>query len=100
MEEEFKRIYDCMRASETVADGEYFVIHADHLHDFKRAIEHYFDESKSIEKIGTFKTNKGTYIEYHAYDFVPIEEHPLNANEKVLLRKINEVIDKLNRTER
>ena len=49
MEEEFKRIYDCISNSEEVMLGEYFLVHADHVHDFKRAIEHYFDESKPIE---------------------------------------------------
>ena len=91
MEEEFKRIYDCMRASETVADGEYFVIHADHLHDFKRAIEHYFDESKPIE----------TYLPYTISDdnLVGLLKS-LNVLHEDIADKLNEIINKINRMER
>lgn len=91
MEEEFKRIYDCMRASETVAGGEYFVIHADHLHDFEMAIGHYFDENKLIEK----------YLPYTISDdnFTGLLKS-LNVLHEDIADKLNEIIDKLNRTER
>ena len=91
MEAEFKRIYECMRASETVADGEYFVIHADHLHDFARALEHYFDENKLIEKIDPLQK-----------DWMTLDDikFTFSNSEMVLVNKINEVIDKVNRMER
>lgn len=99
MEEEFKRIYDCMRASEVIADGEYFVIHADHLHDFKMAIEYYFNTNNRVKKIDTFKTKTGTYLEPYQYSFIPIERSPLDINEEVFLKKINEIVDKINEME-
>ena len=40
--------------SDTIADGEYYVIHADHIHDFKRAVDHYFEEDKKIEKLDKY----------------------------------------------
>lgn len=91
MEEEFKRIYDCMRASETVADGEYFVIHADHLHDFEMAIGNYFDENKLIEKIDPLQKDWTTLDDI---------KFTFSNSEMILVNKINEVIDKLNRMER
>lgn len=91
MEEEFKGIYERMRASEVIADGEYFVIHADHLRNFKMAIKYYFDESKPIEK----------YLPYTISDdnLVGLLKS-LNVLHEDIADKLNEIIDKLNRMER
>lgn len=91
MEEEFKRIYDCISNSEEVLGGEYFLVHADHVHDFKRALEHYFDESKPIER----------YLPYTISDdnFAGLLKS-LNVLHEDIADKLNEIIDKLNRMER
>lgn len=41
MRAEFNRIYWDMLNSDTIADGEYYVIHADHILAFKMAIENF-----------------------------------------------------------
>lgn len=96
MEEAFKRIYDCMRTSEVIADGEYFVIHADHLHDFKRVIEHYFDENKLIEKIKNYTVNVGAVDDSNIENYI----HILFYQQSEIIHKLDEIIDKLNRMER
>lgn len=93
MEEEFKRIYDCMRASETVADGEYFVIHADHLHDFEMAIGHYFDENKLIEKIKNYTANVGKIDDSNIERYI----HILFEQQSEIIHKLDEIINKINR---
>lgn len=90
MEEEFKRIYDCISNSEEGLLGEYFLVHADHVHDFKRALEHYFDENALIEKLDD------RYYDEVNKCFCGRQM----LGETVLVDKINEIIDKLNRTER
>lgn len=98
MEGEFKRIYDCMRASETIVDGEYFVIHADHLHDFEMAIGHYFDENKLIEKVNTWVLCDSDFTSRGKYSLKATEI--IDSAFEEYSHKINEIIDKLNRTER
>ena len=93
MEEEFKRIYECMRASETVADGEYFVIHADHLHDFEKALEHYFDENKLIEKIKSYTANVGKIDDSNIERYI----HILFEQQSEIIHKLDEIINKINR---
>lgn len=46
MRGEFNRIYWAMLNSDTIAGGEYYVIHADHIHDFKMAIDNYLESNK------------------------------------------------------
>lgn len=83
METEFNRIYWAMRNSDTIADGEYYVIHADHVHDFKMAIDNYL-EDKEIEKLGDWAGCVGEYA------------NVWSPNEVELKNKINEIIDKIN----
>lgn len=88
MKEEFYRLYEAMINSETIADGEYYVIHADHIHDFKMAINNYFKESnRKIEKLeATRHTDSG----------IEIIGSP---SKKSMFNKINEIIDRINKME-
>ena len=95
MESEFKRICCCMIDSDTIADGEYYVIHADHIHDFKRAIEHYFEEDKTIESIPDWTVSVGIVDDSNIEEYI----HKLFEQESILYYKINEIIDKINRME-
>lgn len=84
MKGEFNRIYWAMINSETIADGEYYVIHADHIHDFKMAIENYLEnDNKKIKKLTEIQNG----------DFLELPDtHDI-------MNKINEIIDKINKME-
>ena len=77
MKSDFCRLYEVMINSETIADGEYYVIHADHIHDFKMAIKHYFEESNGKIELLDIKSS-------------------MSGVEIVLEDKINEIIRNLN----
>ena len=51
MKEELERILNCICASDVVLGGEYYLVHADHIHDFKMAINYYLEEKHKIEQI-------------------------------------------------
>ena len=92
MELEFRRILACMKNSDMIQDGEYYVIHADHIHDFYKAIEHYFEDSKLAE-IDQNDT-KWNYV----YSQKSHKEIVENLN--YLRLKYNAIINKLERMEK
>lgn len=49
MKEELERILNCMYASDVVLEGEYYLVHADHIHDLEMAILNY--DSKTDKEI-------------------------------------------------
>lgn len=92
MKKELERIYECMLCSEKILGGEYYVIHSDHLSDFRSAIEHYLEEEKhKIEQIDqndldwVYLYNKKEMIEEIAH------------NVELLRRKVNEIVYELNK---
>lgn len=93
MEEEFKRIYDCISNSEEVLLGEYFLVHADHVHDFKMALEHYFDENVLIEKIKNYTANVGKIDDSNIERYI----HILFEQQSEIIHKLDEIINKINR---
>jgi len=91
MKAEFNRIYWAMINSETIADGEYYVIHADHIHDFKMAIDNYLEEKHKIEQIAH---NDLDWI----YLYTKKEEiKEIAHNVELLRRKVNEIVYELNK---
>lgn len=91
MRAEFNRIYWNMLNSDTIADGEYYVIHADHIHDFKRTIDNYLEEKHKIEQIDQ---NDLDWI-YLYTKKEKIEE--IKHNVELLRRKVNEIVYELNK---
>lgn len=86
MEEELRRILSCMRASDTIQEGEYYVVHTDHLDDLESAINNYF-LAKRLRK--------------HNISKIPItsdDEYRFNKKERIrkIEAKINEIIFELN----
>lgn len=88
MEMEFRRILKCMLASDVIQKGEYYIIHEDYLLDFKRAIEHYFEETDKIEKLNWLDYN--TEFTYN----------DLNTEFRNICNTVDKLIDKVNRMER
>ena len=87
MKSEFNRLYWAMINSDTIADGEYYVIHADHIHDFKMAIDNYLEEKHKIELLEPKRyTENG----------IEIIGSP---SKKLMAIKINEIIDRINKME-
>lgn len=91
MRAEFNRIYWAMLNSETIADGEYYVIHADHIHDFKMAIDNYLEEKHKIEQIDQNDLD-WVYL-YNKKEMVEEIKH----NVELLRRKVNEIVYELNK---
>ena len=91
MKEEFNRLYWAMINSETIADGEYYVIHADHIHDFKMAIDNYLEEKHKIEQIDQNELD-WVYL-YNKKEMMGQLIH----NVELLRRKVNEIVYELNK---
>lgn len=91
MREEFNRIYWNMLNSDTIADGEYYVIHADHIHDFKMAIDNYLEEKHKIEQID--QNDLDWIYLYTKKEMVEEIKH----NIELLRRKVNEIVYELNK---
>ena len=93
MKAEFNRIYWAMINSETIADGEYYVIHTDHIHDFKTAIDNYLEEKHKIEQIDQNDLD-WVYL-YNKKEMIKEIVH----NVGLLRKKVNEIIYELNKME-
>lgn len=91
MKEELNRIYWAMLNSDTIADGEYYVIHADHIHDFKMAIENYLEEKHKIEQID--QNDLDWVYSYTKKEIIEEIKH----NVELLRRKVNEIVYELNK---
>lgn len=91
MRAEFNRIYWNMLNSDTIADGEYYVIHADHIHDFKMAIDNYLEEKHKIEQID--QNDLGWIYLYTKKEMVK----EIKNNVELLRRKVNEIVYELNK---
>lgn len=91
MRAEFNRIYWNMLNSDTIADGEYYVIHADHIHDFKMAIENYLEEKHKIDQID--QNDLDWIYLYTKKEMVEEIKH----NVELLRRKVNEIVYELNK---
>jgi hypothetical protein len=91
MRAEFNRIYWNMLNSDTIADGEYYVIHADHIHDFKKAIDNYLEEKHKIEQID--QNDLDWIYLYTKKEMVEEIKH----NVELLRRKVNEIVYALNK---
>lgn len=91
MREEFNRIYWNMLNSDTIADGEYYVIHADHIHDFKMAIDNYLEEKHKIEQID--QNDLDWIYLYTKKEMVEEIKH----NVELLRTKVNEIVYELNK---
>lgn len=91
MRAEFNRIYWNMLNSDTIADGEYYVIHADHIHDFKEAIENYLEEKHKIDQID--QNDLDWIYLYTKKEMVEEIKH----NVELLRRKVNEIVYELNK---
>lgn len=86
MEEELRRILSCMRASDTIQEGEYYVVPSGHLDDLESAINIYFLSKR---------------IRIHNISKIPITsdyEYRFNKKERIrnIEAKINEIIFELN----
>lgn len=89
MKDEFNRIYWAIKNSDVVADGEYYIIHADHIHDLKMAIEHYLEDNNQLKPIDQ------NDLEWHyTYSYKPQKEIIENINH--LRVKVNQIIRKIN----
>lgn len=84
MEEEFKRILNCILLSDKICDGEYYCICSDYIYDLKRAIEYYFEENKKIEKL-----DKKYFLDNKTFEQV-------DGDLSCLIVKINEIIEEMN----
>lgn len=91
MRAEFNRIYWKMLNSDTIADGEYYVIHADRIHDFKKAIDNYLEEKHKIEQID--QNDLDWIYLYTKKEMVEEIKH----NVELLRRKVNEIVYELNK---
>ena len=95
MRAEFNGIYWAMLNSETIADGEYYVIHADHIHDFKMAIDNYLEEKHKIEKIKNYTANVGKVDDSNIDQYI----HILFGQQTTIIHKLDEIIDRINKME-
>ena len=91
MKAEFNRLYQAMLNSDTIADGEYYVIHADHIHDFKMAINYYLEEKHKIEQID--QNDLDWVYSYTKKEMIEEIKH----NVELLRRKVNEIVYELNK---
>lgn len=91
MRAEFNRIYWDMLNSDTIADGEYYVIHADHIRAFKEAIEKYLEEKHKIDQI-----NQNDLDWIYLYTKKEMAEE-IKHNVELLRRKVNEIVYELNK---
>lgn len=91
MKADFNRIYWNMLNSDTIADGEYYVIHADHIRDFKMAIDNYLEEKHKIEQID--QNDLDWIYLYTKKEMVEEIKH----NVELLRRKVNEIVYELNK---
>lgn len=91
MRAEFNRIYWDMLNSDTIADGEYYVIHADHILAFKMAIENFLEEKHKIEQID--QNDLDWIYLYTKKEMVEEIKH----NVELLRRKVNEIVYELNK---
>ena len=91
MKEELERILNCMCASDVILGGEYYLVHADHIHDFKMAINYYLEEKHKIEQIDQ---NDLDWVYFYTKKEM-IEE--IKHNVELLRRKVNEIVYELNK---
>ena len=91
MKAEFYKLYWDMINSKTIADGEYYVIHADHIHDFKMAIDNYLEEKHKIEQID--QNDLDWIYLYNKKEIIKEIKH----NVELLRRKVNEIVYELNK---
>lgn len=75
-----KATLDCIKASETINNGEYFVIHSDFIIALEEEINKLTEEPKKIEKLDH---KDEAYVD--------------SAIEGIFFRKINEIIDYINK---
>ena len=91
MKEELERILNCMYASDVVLEGEYYLVHEDHIHDFKAAIDNYLEEKHKIEQID--QNDLDWIYLYNKKEMMGQLIH----NVELLRRKVNEIVYELNK---
>ena len=86
MEEELRRILNCMKNSDIIQEGEYYVVHADHIDDLESCLDFYFGK------------NYITFLSLPTIDdknFKDLQKS-INVLNNEIENKINEIINKIN----
>ena len=87
--EELNRILNIIKDSETLLDGEYYIIHYDFIHDLQRVIEE-ISNKKGIEYIASINRVDGSS------DLTALSQMQYENNKKFMI-KINEIIEHINK---